>query len=244
MWRIALLLSTATALAACGRPPAANNAAANVAAASNAPPVIAAPPAPSPKLAQIFTADVLGSNVAHLETITGPAFRTDATDLTYKVDGCEVIVGATAGKIDNIGIDNYGPACTFPIAQYFAGGYDHPVPALPTFGDIQRGLGGDYEATCLRSCGNAADPIVSLTYEGSHADNFNGLYAAVPVVEDKVLDAYMAWGKKLSAKYSDEQLGGDTSALPDSMQGVADQVFAPVRPTTIRVGQKLPANAG
>jgi len=243
MWRNVMMGSMLLALAACGRP--ANNAAANVAtAASNAPPVIAAPPAPSAKLAQIFTVDVLGSNVAHLETITGPAFRTDAADLTYKVDGCEVVVGATAGKIDNIGIDNYGPACNFPIAQYFAGGYDHPVPALPTFGDIQRGLGGDYEATCLKLCGNAADPLVSLTYEGSHADNFNGLYAAVPVVEDKVLDAYMAWGAKLGAKYSDEQLEGDTAALPDSMQAVADQLFAPVRPTTIRVGSKLPANAG
>ncbi len=38
-------------------------------------------PAPSAKLAQIFTADILGSaNVAHLETITGPAFRTDGAD--------------------------------------------------------------------------------------------------------------------------------------------------------------------
>src|SRR6202030_3702559 len=93
----------------------------------------AAAPAPNAKLAQIFTPDVLGSNVAFLETITGPAFRTDGAELTYKVGGCTVIVGATAGKIDNIGIDGYGPACSFPIAQYFAGGYDHPVPQLPTF---------------------------------------------------------------------------------------------------------------
>ena len=81
VWLVAL-----AALAACSKPAApAGNAAANVAAPTNA---AAAPaPAPSPKLAQVFTPDVIGSNVAFLETITGPAFRTDGSDRTYKVDG-------------------------------------------------------------------------------------------------------------------------------------------------------------
>ncbi len=52
------------------------------------------------------------------------------------------------------------------------------MPPVPTFGDIKQGLGGVYGATCLRLCGNGEDPKVSLTYEGSHADNFNDLYAA------------------------------------------------------------------
>ena len=110
-----------------------------------------------------------------------------------------MIVGATGGKIDNIGIDGYGGACSFPIAQYFAGGYDHPVPQLPTFGDIQTGLGGNYIATCLRLCGNAADPLVILSYQGSHADNFNDLYAAVSINKDgPALDAYNDWGNQMT----------------------------------------------
>jgi hypothetical protein len=176
------LVAAALALVACHRQPAANNAAAPanaLPAAANA--AAAAPTATSARLPKIFTPDVLGSNVAFLETITGPAFRTDGAERTYKVDGCTVIVGATGGKIDNIGIDGYGGACSFPIAQYFAGGYDHPVPQQPTFGDIQTGLGGNYIATCLRLCGNGADPLVILSYQGSHADNFNDLYAAVSI---------------------------------------------------------------
>jgi len=241
MRAIWLLVLAPIALAACNRSPPANNAvAANAAAATNA--ASAAPVAmPNPKLAQIFTPDVIGSNVAFLETITGPAFRTDGPTLTYKVGACTVIVGQTAGKIDNIGIDGYGPACSFPIAQYFAGGYDHPVPQLPTFGDISRGFGGTYAADCLKLCGNAADPVVSLNYQGSHADNFNNLYAAIPVTEDATLNAWQAWAGQLGAKYSDDVLEqGTTRMNGDSAQDFAAQSFANLRPTVIRVGTNLP----
>jgi hypothetical protein len=234
VWLLAL-----AAVAACSKPAApAGNAAANATAAVRA----AAPAAaPSPRLAQIFTPDVLGSNVAFLETITGPAFRTDGSDRTYKVDGCEIVVGASNGKIDNIGIDGYSPRCSFPIAQYFAGGYDHPVPPLPTFGDIERGLGGTYIATCLRLCGNGTDPLVELTYQGSHADNFNNLYAAVTIGADgPALNAFGDWGDKLVAKHGEAYVANGEYASDDSLQDVAAADFAKVTPTIIRVGQNLP----
>lgn len=237
------LLAAALALAACSKgPPAANNAAANVAVPTNAAAAAPAAAAPSPVLAKIFTPDVIGSNVAFLETITGPAFRTDGSQLTYKVGGCTVIVGATDGKIDNIGIDGYSPSCNFPIAQYFAGGYDHPAPPLPTFGDIQQGLGGTYAADCLKLCGNAAAPEVSLTYQGSHADNYNNLYAAIPVTDDATVNAYNAWAGKLGNHYSDDVLEQGTAQMDDTLQDIADQNFAPLRPTVIRVGTKLPGD--
>jgi hypothetical protein len=235
-------LLAALVLAACGKHAATNGAANAPAAPAN---TAAAAPAPSPRLAKIFTPDVLGSNVAYLETITGPAFRTDGPELRYKVDGCNLVVDAAAGKIDNIGIENYGPACSFPIAQYFAGGYDHPVPPLPTFGDIQGGLGGDYTADCLANCGNAADPVVSLTYQGSHADNFNGLYAAVSVDKDgPALSAYTDWGAQMTAKHGADYVVNGDYRTGDSLQDVAAKDFAKVAPTVIRVGQKLPEDAG
>src|SRR5579872_4229990 len=191
-----IALLACMALAACSKAPANTTSTASAAAAS-----AASSATPSAKIAKIFTPDMLGANVAYLETITGPPFRTDDDTRTYKVDGCTVIVGETKGKIDNLGIDGYGGACSFDIAQYFAGGYDHPVPTQPTFNDIKIGLGGDYSADCYRDCGNAADPVVSLRYEGSHADNFNELVASVPVVADPVLSAYSAWSDALVAKY-------------------------------------------
>ncbi len=234
-WVLALV-----GLAACAKGGApANNAAVNAASPTNA--AAAAPAAPA-KLAKIFTPDVLGSNVAFLETITGPAFRTDGSDRTYKVDGCTVIVGATNGKIDNIGIDGYGGACSFPIAQYFAGGYEHPVPNLPTFGDIKAGLGGAYVPTCLRLCGNGSDPVVSLSYQGSHADNFNDLYAAVSIgKDDAALAAYDDWGNQMTKKFGVDYVVNGGYSGGDSMQDVAAKDFAKVAPTTIRVGQDLPS---
>ena len=218
-------------LAACSRTPA--NTSASSAAASAAPPAAA----PSARLARIFTPDMLGANVSYLETITGPAFKSEDGVSTYKVDGCTVIVGDEGGKIENLGIDGYGGACSFNIAQYFAGGYDHPVPSLPTYGDIKTGLGGDYAADCYRSCGNAADPVVSLSYEGSHADNFNELVASSPVVADPVLHAYETWSDALAARYGEDAvaLGHMSDTLPD----VAAKAFQTVRPTTVRVGQHL-----
>jgi hypothetical protein len=229
------------ALAACSRP-AAVNAPAN----ATAPPVNAAaaatPAAPNPKLAQIFTPDILGANVAYLETITGPAFSTAGHDRTYKVGGCEVIVGVAGAKIADIGIVNYGPACSFPIAQYFAGGYDRPVPRTPSFGDIQSGLGGDYSADCLALCGNAADPVVTLTYHGSHADNFNDLVAQVSVNTDPIASAWQDWSDKVAPRVGETKLETGTDGISDTMQSVAAKDFQDIRPTTIRVGSDLPGS--
>lgn len=238
-WLLALI-----ALAACSKGGGQNAANSAAAVPTNAPPVnaiaVADDAATSRTLARIFTPDILGANVAYLETITGPAFRTEGSDRIYKVGDCEVVVGAAKGKIANVGIDDVGPRCAFPIAQYFAGGYDHPVPALPTFGDIQQGLGGHYSADCLSLCGNAADPVVSLSYEGSHADNFNGLYAAIPITGGPALDAYLDWGAKLTAKYGQDYVVNGKYKTGDALDDVAAKDFAPIRPTVIRVGQDLP----
>ncbi len=233
------------ALGACSRQGAQN--AANVAALpTNAPPVNAIAAADnaaarSAQLAKIFTPDILGANVAYLETLTGPAFSTDGPERTYKVDGCKLVVGVEKGKIANIGVDGVSAHCSFPIMQYFAEGYDHPAPPLPTFGDIKNVFGGHFSADCLMLCGNAAAPVVTLTYSGSHADNFNDLYAAIPITDGPPLDAYMDWGARLSAKYGKDYVVNGQYAAGDSLQDVAAKDFAAVRPQIIRVGQDLPS---
>jgi hypothetical protein len=231
-------------LAACAKSGSANTAA-NVAVPTNSPPVNAIAAADyaasqSSKLARIFTADILGANVAYLETLTGPAFRTDGSERTYKVDGCEIVVGAAKGKIANIGIDGVSGRCSFDIAQYFAEGYEHPAPPMPTFGQIKNWLGGHYGADCLALCGNSAAPVVSLSYSGSHADNFNGLYAATSISAGAAFDAYEDWGAKLTAKYGQAYVANGQYRTGDALDDVAAKDFGPIRPTVIRVGQDLP----
>jgi hypothetical protein len=239
------------ALAACSQHGAAYNAAApagNLAVPTNSPPVNAIAAADwaathGKALARIFTPDILGANLAYVETITGPAFSTEGADRTYKVDGCKVIVGVAKGKIANIGIDGVSQHCSFPIAQYFASGYDHPVPPFPTFGDIKDGFGGHYDADCLALCGNAADPEVSLAYQGSHADNFTNLYAAIPIADEPQLAAYLDWSAKLTAKYGQDYVANGKFHDGDAMDDVAAKDFARIHPQTIRVGQDLPAGS-
>lgn len=236
----AALIGLGACSAGGGNNTAPTNAATNAAAANT----IVPPAAPSPKLAQIFTTDILGANVAYLETITGPAFSTNGPDRLYKFGGCEVIVGAGPdGKINNIGIQGYSPQCSFPIAQYFAGGYPYPVPNVPTFGDLKRGFGGTYGADCLTSCGNAANPVVYLSYQGSHADNYNNLDAEVQVAGDPVVTAYTDWGNKLIAKFGQDYVVNGQYNTGDNLDDVATADFAPIHPTTIRVGQNLPGPA-
>jgi hypothetical protein len=242
-WLFALM-----ALAACSRGGAQN--ATNVAAApTNAPPVNAlaidtSDAAHGTTLAKVFAADILGANVAYLEAnVTGPAFSTSGADRIYKVDGCKVIVGAVKARIVNIGIEGMSRHCSFPIAQYFASGYDHPVPPYPTFGDIKQGFGGSFDADCLTLCGNAADPVVSLSYQGSHADNFNNLYAAISIGDGPALDAYMDWSGKLGAKYGQSYLVDGKYHSGDSMDDVAARDFANIHPDTVRVGQDLPGGS-
>ena len=239
--RATLTLLALALLAGCSKPGGPTNPPSPANVATNAA-VIAPPPAaaPDPRLAKVFTQDILGANVSFLETITGPAFKSEGADRLYKVGDCQVIVGTAKAKIANIGITNYGPGCSFNIAQYFASGYDHPVPNLPTFGDIKQGFGGAYDADCLALCGNAADPVVTLTYQGSHADNFTDLLAEVPVVADPVLNAWQDWSGKLSAKYGQDYVTSGKYHAGDSLPDVAEKDFAAIRPTTIRVGSNLP----
>jgi hypothetical protein len=244
LWLASLALM---ALCACAKGGSSNHAPPANAAPAPLANAVQAPAAPSAKLSQIFTPDILGANVAYLETLTGPAFSTEGSDRIYKVDGCKVIVGVAGPKIDNIGIEGFSARCSFPIAQYFAGGYDHPVPPYPTFGDIKTGLGGAYGADCLALCGNAANPVVALSYQGSHADNFNDLLAEISIADEPALTAYQDWSDKLAAKYGQDYVTSGKFNNGDNLDDVVSKDFAPIRPDTIRVGRDLPtpgADAG
>jgi hypothetical protein len=236
-----LPLALAAALAACAKGPAHNAVPANAAPPPTANTALAAPPAaPAGKLAQIFTPDILGANVAYLETITGPAFSTEGSDRVYKLEGCKLIVGVKGAKIDNIGIQDYSARCSFPIAQYFGQAPGQTIPNYPTFGDIEALFGGSFGADCLTQCGNATDPVVSLSYHGSHADNFNDLYAAITINDEPALTAYQDWGDKLIAKHGQDYVVSGKFNTDDSMDDVAAKDFGPIHPDTIRIGQDLP----
>ena len=174
--------------------------------------------------------------MAYLEAITGPAFSSDGGVNTYKVDGCSVVVGTSGGKIQNVGIDHYSDRCSFDIGQYFAGGYSSVIPRNPTYAQITTNLDGEYIADCLASCGNAADPVVSMNYSGSHADSFHQISASTSIGEGAPLTAYEKWADALEGKFGDDYVANDKYKCGESMQDVAGSAFGSLHPDEIRVG--------
>ena len=51
------------------------------------------------------------------------------------------------------------------------------------------------------------------------------------------LNAYQRWGDALVAKYGEDAV--DNNHVPDALGDVAAKAFGPIRPTTVRVGQRL-----
>ena len=199
---------------------------------------------PQSKLARIFIGDMLDANVAYLETITGPAFKEEGDHSIYLVDGCRVLVGKAAGKIENLGMEGLSAKCHFDLSPFMSSSDGHPFPkGLVTFGDIEGQWTGLYGADCLSGCGNAADPVIYLRAGGSHADNYNEVVASVPMATDAVIDAADRWKAAIADKHGEDTLAYGTRCLKpgDTESEVAAKAFGAMHPETIRVGHDVAA---
>ena len=228
------VLSLGLALMACSRHEAARPAPT----ASSGGSTRSSPPAPT-LLSQVLRPEMLGANVAYLEHLVGPAFRTEDGYKIYRIEGCDVVIAATSGAIDNLGVDGWSDHCSFDIDGFFAQGGSPSTPRMPTFGAMNGSHAGDFSADCLSSCGNAADPEVTFFYSGSHADSFHQLFASAPVREDPLLDGYSKWGAALSAKFGEDYIAEGRYLCGDSLQAVATTALGAGRPRLIRVGDRL-----
>ena len=192
------------------------------------------------KLNRIFVGDMIDANVAYLETITGPAFKEEADYSIYLVDGCRVLVGKAAGKIENLGMEGLSPKCHFDLGSFMSSS-DHPFPKEHvTFADIGGYWSGRYDADCLSGCGNAADPVIYLRAGGSHADDYSEVVASIPLATVPVIDAADEWKAAIAAKHGEDTLAYGTRCLKDDDETeVAAKAFGAMHPETIRVGHDI-----
>ena len=122
------------------------------------------------KLALLFTRS--GGQLSAFEQIAGLPLTVTGNYRSYQVDGCDI-----SAMVDNqnnvtwlrLEVSDY---CTFN-ANTLLGNYKLPPLGSMTFGEFYDALGGaSFEASCLDSCGNAADPEVYFHWEGPHSENF------------------------------------------------------------------------
>lgn len=123
------------------------------------------PSSPSELLRFATSDEVIGINPAHLEQRLGVPKEKDEGYLLFDVGACSIYYWSSGSRVEGFALD-VGPSCTPTIRGY-------RVSPSTTFGDLLRNdSSGGFTADCLYNCGNLADPVVDLTYRGSHATNF------------------------------------------------------------------------
>ena len=192
-------LCAAAVLAACSdaKAPAADAPAAPVPAAQA--PAPAAPPTPALSaerkvLETLLSHEGLGMNLAYIEKHAGPAIRSFGHTHSFEIDHCqlELTTDEQNRSVQHIRLA-LTPQCTVTSAGLLQS--DPPVLLNTlTFPSLQEHFSpGAFSADCLRSCGNAVEPTLYFTAEGSRADNFLTLVLEASMGEGDTWEKAQPW---------------------------------------------------
>jgi len=159
------------------------------------------------KLSKVFSSKMIGGTTNFVESIIGPAINVDAHFKTrdYEVDGCKLIIGATAdGTITSMTI-NLSPVCNFNWRLAFPNHADLPQPNKLKFGDVMKIENGwKITADCLISCGNSYDPVINLSFGGSRADDWQIVVLGAVIAADVNIEANSAFAEKITKEKGED----------------------------------------
>ncbi len=141
---------------------------------------------------------MIGARAQFLESITGPAMHAypygGAETRDYRVDGCRVTAKVKGGDITALGLD-LTPRCNLDLGAFLGNGYGSTAGL--TVGKFANGSFGSSlvqaHSSCIYLCGNAADPVVSFTWDGPHAVNFVTVILNVVLASPVSLAAEQRW---------------------------------------------------
>lgn len=202
------------------------------------------------KLNKIFNADTIGANVPYLERITGPARNTLNLKAkvklnTYKVDGCEVTVRIANDTVQSLGIEQLSQKCTFNLNNFLPNVGRGKLPPLHsmTFGQFDALTGdGKYTASCLMSCGNAADPMVYESWQAPRSDGGFELQLGVVLVSGPALDASSKWESAMVKTEGEKWVIDTKFNCSNKYNSIAQKAFRNVKITSATIGYGFTAN--
>ena len=179
------VLGLVAGLAACGRSDDAPRPAETAPTEAASPDSTATAAAPTPS-GEVLIDQMMGVQVAYLESRLGPARTVVDQARTYEIGACTVQVQTEDAEIVGYVVP-MTPACS---AQALAAlkAYDLPEKidlTLGEFADARQNA--DFKADCLSLCGNAADPWVYLESAGPRVSP--GIRAGAVMVSDATIDA-------------------------------------------------------
>jgi hypothetical protein len=193
--------------------------------------------APAATVSAIATPDMLGAQIAYLESKAGPAFKVDGPFRTYRLEGCDLGVISTDGSsISAFRVPVTAGCAGFDLAAFL------PNYTLPAFADLTFGafdaqaVGGTYTSDCITGCGNATDPFVTDRWTGSHADNFIEVALEAELISDDVIDAAFKWADIMRAAEGEDYVLETKFNCDGKYNEKAVELFAKVRPTAVTIG--------
>ncbi|WP_288637872.1 hypothetical protein [uncultured Oxalobacter sp.] len=194
---------------------------------------------PKSKLDEIFTTEMLSSDLPSLEKLAGKPKDKFGNTREYKVGKCPLTVYTDGKSISSIEM-KVSPSCTFDISNI--------APNLPKntyahtlthgqFDAITNG-GGQFMADCLGMCGNAADPSVYHYWQAPRSDQFVEFMLETQLVTDKASNAASKW-ENIMRKKEGEDFVMYTKFNCGKYDRDAHRLFKNVPITHIRVGSGI-----
>ncbi|MEN5168057.1 hypothetical protein ABE444_00665 [Brevundimonas pondensis] len=229
--KAAAVLGVVAGLAACGqgeKAPAKTDAAPAGTASASAP---AAAPAATGEAVSID--QMLGVQVAYLESKLGPARTVQDKERTYEIGDCTVRVSAEGGEVVGYAVP-MTPACSTQALATLKD-YDLPQKINLTMGEFAAARGNaDFKADCLTLCGNAADPWVYLESAGPRASP--GIRASAVMVSDATIDASFRIRDAIKAAKGEDYVIDTTFNCSADFDQMAVRELKNVRIDEIEVG--------
>jgi len=209
-------------------------------------PVKAVPDAVPSAMAELFSLEVLGMNLAYVEKLAGPAMRSQMHYHEFKLEGCQFTLKTDDSDKAVVDMEvQITPTCNLPL-EPLLGSFADNTPRLNdlSFNALQETLGGAYYADCLTMCGNAYDPSVYMHAEGPRALNFVEFQLRVKLDDDDSIQASNIWEAAMTAGESEDYvMEGRFNCDPYKYREVANQAFANVKPHSLRFGSGLAADS-
>lgn len=176
---------------------------------------------------------MLGVQVAYLESKLGPARTVQDKERTYEIGDCTVRVRAEGGEVVGYAVP-MTPACSTQALAALKD-YDLPQKIDLTMGEFAAARGNaDFKADCLTLCGNAADPWLYLESAGPRVSP--GIRASAVMVSDATIDAAFRIRDAIKAAKGEDHVIDTTFNCSADFDQMAVRELKNVRIDEIEVG--------
>lgn len=236
-------LCAAALLVACSdaKAPAADAppAAAPVAAAATPAPAAPTLSAERKVLQTLLSHEGLGMNLAYIEKHAGPAIRSDGHTHSLEIEHCQLELTTDE---QNRSVQHIRLALTPQCTATSEGLWHSEQPVLLhtlTYQGLQDAYSpGAFSADCLRSCGNAVEPTVYFSAEGSRANNFLTLVLEASMGEGDTWEKAQPWIDTMAQQEGEDWIiDAGFNCEPYKYKDVAMAALASVRPGYLSFGE-------